>query len=903
MAITELTRLLMRRRSAAEWNALNEVLMNGEIGVVTDSVPMKLKIGNGVSAWSDLPFIIDNDAIQIQIASLSNGQINAVIGVAPPANVIIANVSTPGTYPEYGGLIVSAEDLSSGFVQFRKSDGVWTKYITPIDLSAYLKIDDNFIDKYTNILTPISIGNQFLNATKWAVVPTATLTRIANGGYFANGNYYDKISTSGSSAIGCDFRTVIPEQYRVIGMKYRIYFTYKSNSVGTFKLHLRSADDTAWINLAASPTFNIVNTSGIEKTGFIERSYEENAGFCSLYLSAFGTSHILEIGGISVYVAGSSLPKKIVDVSTEVPYGTNPAYETINPWQIGTLAGTSTLEFLNNAGDFTIGNKYVKFSAIGGGATNSFVKMELPNEFKGDTSKVARLRFAYRSEGTGSAQYNIYQRNLTDTAWTVNNYVAVTMPKTFLDEGFIQVDVPIAANTGYIVLVEQLFNGGILKIGSIRGSILSSVKPPSASIKTTKIVVNAAGGGDFTSLRAALKSISSVSETNKYYVFIKNGTYNEIDITGAQYYGSNKDLVIVEGESRDGVIIRTDGKSTALSPTGYSYPVTPAGSYDNVPINTIPQSAKHGFYIQETVTFKNLTVYSNDVKYCVHQDNTNNAYDSLFENCRFIHEETTSTTYYYCVGVGSRDSQRQRYTNCIFEARLSFSTNEVAAIFWHNWNNRIGPTYLDIKDCEVLNAHILHASELGSNQNDIVTVERCKTNVKDKGIIYSLTPGFYTPTPATPADYPYNIQMSIIDSKINYFELRDERSGAAYKAVSINDYHFLVRNNSGSTILRGTPVKIDWTNVSTSNMFIKKSIDVDYDFICFADIPDSSNGFAAPRGKSVKGLLIAGAYLRGDLLKINSSGKFEKTTVLTEKSATVMDNITLTSDGLAIILT
>lgn len=45
-------RFACRRRTAASWTSLNEVLYKGEIGVETDTG--RIKIGDGVSAWNDL---------------------------------------------------------------------------------------------------------------------------------------------------------------------------------------------------------------------------------------------------------------------------------------------------------------------------------------------------------------------------------------------------------------------------------------------------------------------------------------------------------------------------------------------------------------------------------------------------------------------------------------------------------------------------------------------------------------------------------------------------------------------------------------------------------------------------------------------------------------------------------
>lgn len=47
-------RIQQRRDTAARWSQYNPVLLEGEVGYVTDN-PNQYKIGDGVHAWNDLP--------------------------------------------------------------------------------------------------------------------------------------------------------------------------------------------------------------------------------------------------------------------------------------------------------------------------------------------------------------------------------------------------------------------------------------------------------------------------------------------------------------------------------------------------------------------------------------------------------------------------------------------------------------------------------------------------------------------------------------------------------------------------------------------------------------------------------------------------------------------------------
>lgn len=50
-------RFRVRRRTAADWTALNEVLLNSEFGRESDT--NKFKVGDGTTAWNALPYVID----------------------------------------------------------------------------------------------------------------------------------------------------------------------------------------------------------------------------------------------------------------------------------------------------------------------------------------------------------------------------------------------------------------------------------------------------------------------------------------------------------------------------------------------------------------------------------------------------------------------------------------------------------------------------------------------------------------------------------------------------------------------------------------------------------------------------------------------------------------------------
>ena len=49
-------KIVLRNDTEANWTSANPVLLEGEVGITMDTNPKKFKIGNGTSAWSELPY-------------------------------------------------------------------------------------------------------------------------------------------------------------------------------------------------------------------------------------------------------------------------------------------------------------------------------------------------------------------------------------------------------------------------------------------------------------------------------------------------------------------------------------------------------------------------------------------------------------------------------------------------------------------------------------------------------------------------------------------------------------------------------------------------------------------------------------------------------------------------------
>jgi hypothetical protein len=71
-------RLRLRRDTAANWASANPVLLNGEVGLETDT--RRFKVGNGTLAWSSLSYYIEGVLARGQASKMTSGTI--AIGAA-----------------------------------------------------------------------------------------------------------------------------------------------------------------------------------------------------------------------------------------------------------------------------------------------------------------------------------------------------------------------------------------------------------------------------------------------------------------------------------------------------------------------------------------------------------------------------------------------------------------------------------------------------------------------------------------------------------------------------------------------------------------------------------------------------------------------------------------------------
>lgn len=89
-----MTRIQLRRANASSWTSVNPVLALGEAGVETDTY--KIKVGDGVSLWNDLPYFVHDWAdLTGKPAVIAAGESKAAARSAIDAASLDANGKVP----------------------------------------------------------------------------------------------------------------------------------------------------------------------------------------------------------------------------------------------------------------------------------------------------------------------------------------------------------------------------------------------------------------------------------------------------------------------------------------------------------------------------------------------------------------------------------------------------------------------------------------------------------------------------------------------------------------------------------------------------------------------------------------------------------------------------------------
>lgn len=158
----------------------------------------------------------------------------------------------------------------------------------------------------------------------------------------------------------------------------------------------------------------------------------------------------------------------------------------------------------------------------------------------------------------------------------------------------------------YVAIADGVFTnttlGGLpfVGIGRLGGwSFTTKAAAPTASTVT----VDDDGMADFRTVQGALNyAMQNFAKTAPVTITVKNGTYDEL------LYLNGKDNVTLQGESRDGVVIRYTNNETLNSGTGSSQSPTVAGSPAGGRAVMLVENAD--MLVLDTLTINNTTIRS-----------------------------------------------------------------------------------------------------------------------------------------------------------------------------------------------------------------------------------------------------------------------------------------------------
>ena len=370
--------------------------------------------------------------------------------------------------------------------------------------------------------------------------------------------------------------------------------------------------------------------------------------------------------------------------------------------------------------------------------------------------------------------------------------------------------------SGYIVLVnlsaapnstvvEQIDNdiAGNAENSPIIGLYLNGI----GGQNVVEITVGA--GKDFTSLKAAIDSITDSSERKIYNVYLYPGTYNMVSdfYPSGDYSAAKEGLVLPD-------YVNLIGR----------------GNFDKIIVtaefpSSVPQATSEQFSainLKHNNEVRNITFKAKNCRYACHDEsaNTYKNWKRVVDNCVFWHEgvdKTDGTLWQWCDGYGQglSDGAECVFTNCTFRTDVNINGN--AGFITHDNTNFLKSCSLRFENCTFKNTAYplcFRAGTLGSGVDNIVTFNGCQfvgtgdgDTIEQKvegsgheGRTYDFFIKGYSNTGANPI-YDETAQIDIIENgSSESSDITDLISNAANINVSIER----IRNNMYYSDAAGT---------------------------------------------------------------------------------------------------
>lgn len=151
-----MTRIQLRRGTAAQWTSVNPVLASGEMGIETDT--NKFKFGDGVTAWNSLDYVITGEVIT-DYTELDN--LPSINNITLTGNKSASDLGLQEELVNGTGILISGTTISvdDSVVAMRSDIPDVSNFVTNSNLSVILQDYQPLLESGTNIKT---INNQSL---------------------------------------------------------------------------------------------------------------------------------------------------------------------------------------------------------------------------------------------------------------------------------------------------------------------------------------------------------------------------------------------------------------------------------------------------------------------------------------------------------------------------------------------------------------------------------------------------------------------------------------------------------------------------------------------------------------------------------------------------------------------
>lgn len=150
MATNELTtRILLRTDTSTRWAEINPTLLKGEFGIVLDAdkTSAKIKVGDGKTAWNELPYTVDVDTLATALSthatlvdkmeSVAETAVNDGLAKIGGAVYQVTALTDITATPKKGDIAIVSETIADDKVQL-------TAYVYDATNSKWVAMDGNY---------------------------------------------------------------------------------------------------------------------------------------------------------------------------------------------------------------------------------------------------------------------------------------------------------------------------------------------------------------------------------------------------------------------------------------------------------------------------------------------------------------------------------------------------------------------------------------------------------------------------------------------------------------------------------------------------------------------------------------------------------------------------------------